>query len=1376
MALKLYTSGERNVPKKARSRMLRERTDKYVSVAASSSSVPSSSSVSSHTHENLAVLNSLAIALGYLLSDGNKVSAGYADESGIAFDLTEDSPVNERFVFKHKDDVVSGALTMEKMLTLLDGIKGDESWQIDAAGNARLLSLLIGQMYGIDGDGVGRLRELLTDSVKGSSYTGEDLLTDKGFRLWTDDKGNGRITVDYLNVRKKFTAMLLEIMKTQYSGGNIVMGCAGSVLSKVEGYDSDGKRVLLPSEYDYTHRGEEIDMWAADRAAAYAWMESNAGWVDARGGKVSFLLDDADNGNGGIVFFEKVYSSLGGGSHSPALWRETLRECKTGDVYTEMGMTGGDWMVLGLDGWYDADTVSEDEIANRVSYFRCYFLATDGDKQITNDWYVGDQAFCQSLNLAEGTDYSASNKRYWRRVVARDSKPVERDGKMYHYIDLSNDADGYDASDGQAVKTREVYGGRYERVEYIESDGTQRIDTGVEISPEDIERGGIDIEADVEVHLLENAGQGAIVGLLADFASAGKQQHWACLYHSGANALRWYFARNASGNIVSAAKAMMVFDERVSIGISEEVSSRTLHLNDNTATSSAVPVLSDDEKALWRLGQDGMTLTLFARKNHRINKQGTSFADNYSLYSKAKLYGLSIRKPHGGRLVRDYVGVRDTLTQEVGLWDRVEGKFYGKDAGNDFAAGAAVEIEKTVVDMPQADDEVVQLGNNTDTNRQSAIQLVVNGENSPKIEGLAGINDFKLDSTQRVFMFSPDGVKVRSNLFRLVTGDSESVVSRWCGKWDVGRKYYVDDEVSHNGGTWVCLADHTGVEPSEENAYYWAVKVRAAGDTNIKGVADYIGDDHEDAQAYIDSLSEIPRTGIVLLHDPDGVGMKVERWVRVNSLPITVRWYGIPHSTNDAYIYNDHIYIYDGTWQDRGEWHIRGADGKDAQLMVLEPSGLVLAQNIVVAGDQATYQWVPAKTTVRYVKGDRQEDVTITGVRWVDLPKLPKLPAGISANPFIDSISGNEIRFMGLSKAYEDAGFYNMTYRGLVKVRANDGYEEEIPIQVAVQSAGRFSEVIMGDMKEELAKKNIYEWDEETKEYRQAAYLRYLFSTSAIWQQSLTRDDGTNYFMSTIKQTADEVQIGYFGKDAEKASLTINKDGSTFVGTVQSKSEDGETYAWQLNQDGSGHVGNGGISWERNGDVTVGGRVNGMLMRKATVINSDNWETYIKNVSTELTPDSYEIDYMETGSYIVIDSSLDGVGVAELYLSLPSLPFPNGVYDTQAKYDEAAESVREHIGTKIMLYNYSNIGVYIDTYLQPYVYRIKDGKYDKIETGIIESVTVGLRQYASLECVCETAARKDNPSEPNMEMVVWACFSANMSKDGDYEDMIITGQ
>ena len=1347
--------------------MLRER-NMQLSVSASSVGSSVGGSVVSgggHDHENMALLNGLSETDGYLLIDGNKVKAGHADKSDIAHDLSEDSPVNDRFVFKHKDDVVSGALTMEKVLTLLGGVNGGGNWQIDAAGNARLLSLLIGQMYGIDGEGTGRLRELLADSVRGSSYSGEDLLTDKGFRLWTDEKGDGRITVDYLNVRKKFMAMVLEIMKTQYSGGNIVMGCAGSVLSKVEGYDSDGKRVLLPSEYDYTNKDEEIDMWAADRASAYAWMEANAEWVYARGGKVSFLLDDAGNGNGGIVFFAKEYSSLGNGSHSPALWRETLRECKTGDVYTEMGMTGGDWMVLGLAGWYDADTVSEDEIANRVSYFRCYFLASDGDKQITNDWHVGDQALCQSLNLAEGTYYRASNKRYWRRVVARDSKPVEIDGKMYHYIDLSNEAGGYDASDGREVQGGEVYAGRYERVEYIESDGTQRIDTGVSLTEEELRGEGKGIGVTLDVEPSARTAEMGLFSLSCQNRIDGAYKGGGINIATDQNNYMIYNYLRSDTRPFKIPSGRFAIDYRCS----EDVRSVKLLQNGTIVHSKTDSSGTAYEQTFKTLANQ--TITLFARK--RIRPFVTPSVD-YMYYAKTKLYGGKIYIPKEGTLVRDYVGVRDTLTQEVGLWDRVEGKFYGRGAGNEFAAGAVVEIEKTVVDMPQADDEVVQLGNQQDTNRQSAIQLVVNGENSPKIEGLAGINDFKLDSTQRVFMFSPDGVKVRSNLFRLVTGDSESVVSRWCGKWDVGRKYYVDDEVSHNGGTWVCLADHTGEEPSEENAYYWAVKVRAAGDTNIKGVADYIGDDHEDAQAYIDSLSVIPSTGIVLLHDPDGTSVKAVRWVRVNTLPITVRWYGIPHRTNDAYIYNDHIYIYDGTWQDRGEWHIRGADGKDAQLMVLEPSGLVLAQNIVVNGDQATYQWVPAKTTVRYVKGDTQEDVTITGVRWTNLPDT-------SAEPFRHIISGNTITFLSLSDKYAKLGYYNMIYNGFVTARANDGYEEEIPIQVAVQSAGRFSEVIMGDVKQEMATSDLFEYDAETGTFRQTQFVRDLFSSSRIWQQSITLDDGTNYFMSTIKQTADEVKIGYYKGGKEMTSLTINEDGSTFTGTVQSAEADG-SIGWQLNQDGSGHVGNGGISWERDGDVTVGGRINGMLMRKATVIDSGNWATYIKKESLIHGGYVYKIDYMKTGSYIVLDGSLADVSELSgggLSLLLPSLPFGTDEYTDVDEYDNAAMQVREHVGTKIMLCNNSSVMVKVETRLEPYVYKIRSGgKYEKIETGIVESVVVGMREYASLECVRESAATQDDPSGAtgSVEMVVWSCFRAKMSANGDEERIIIQGQ
>lgn len=60
-------------------------------------------------------------------------------------------------------------------------------------------------------------------------------------------------------------------------------------------------------------------------------------------------------------------------------------------------------------------------------YYRCYFESTDGDKEITNDFVVGDQARCQTFNIKAGTNQNVSNSYYWRLVV----------GVGDDYIDLS---------------------------------------------------------------------------------------------------------------------------------------------------------------------------------------------------------------------------------------------------------------------------------------------------------------------------------------------------------------------------------------------------------------------------------------------------------------------------------------------------------------------------------------------------------------------------------------------------------------------------------------------------------------------------------------------------------------------------------------------------------------------------------------------------------------------------------------------------------------------------------------------------------------------------------------------------------------------------
>lgn len=71
-----------------------------------------------------------------------------------------------------------------------------------------------------------------------------------------------------------------------------------------------------------------------------------------------------------------------------------------------------------------------------ISAYRCYFLADDGDKRISNDWRVGDQAMCKTANLISRTTSGAANRYYWRLVVNKGTETIN--GKMYHFIDLSN--------------------------------------------------------------------------------------------------------------------------------------------------------------------------------------------------------------------------------------------------------------------------------------------------------------------------------------------------------------------------------------------------------------------------------------------------------------------------------------------------------------------------------------------------------------------------------------------------------------------------------------------------------------------------------------------------------------------------------------------------------------------------------------------------------------------------------------------------------------------------------------------------------------------------------------------------------------------------
>ena len=85
-----------------------------------------------------------------------------------------------------------------------------------------------------------------------------------------------------------------------------------------------------------------------------------------------------------------------------------------------------------------------EELSDR---FRCYFKASDGKKQIYQEFEKDDQIICQTFNAAAGTSYDVSNTYYWRLCVGVSPSTVTIDGDDFFYVDLSKtDKDKFSVS------------------------------------------------------------------------------------------------------------------------------------------------------------------------------------------------------------------------------------------------------------------------------------------------------------------------------------------------------------------------------------------------------------------------------------------------------------------------------------------------------------------------------------------------------------------------------------------------------------------------------------------------------------------------------------------------------------------------------------------------------------------------------------------------------------------------------------------------------------------------------------------------------------------------------------------------------------------
>lgn len=123
-------------------------------------------------------------------------------------------------------------------------------------------------------------------------------------------------------------------------------------------------------------------------------------------------------------------------------------------------------------------------------------------------------------------------------------------------------------------------------------------------------------------------------------------------------------------------------------------------------------------------------------------------------------------------------------------------------------------------DEPAADDTIVQMGNQQDTDRQSLLMLCTTGDDAPMMAAYQGVHSYSLENTT-VFKLSGKGVEMHSNYYQLLGPNNQKIYSEnYRGNWDSTSIYYYYDKVTHRGTEWLCLADEktgTTTEPSPTN-------------------------------------------------------------------------------------------------------------------------------------------------------------------------------------------------------------------------------------------------------------------------------------------------------------------------------------------------------------------------------------------------------------------------------------------------------------------------------------------------------------------------------------------------------------------------------
>lgn len=140
-------------------------------------------------------------------------------------------------------------------------------------------------------------------------------------------------------------------------------------------------------------------------------------------------------------------------------------------------------------------------------------------------------------------------------------------------------------------------------------------------------------------------------------------------------------------------------------------------------------------------------------------------------------------------------------------------------------------------DKPQVGDELAQVGNRVDADRQcviinSAYQSLDNGLVAPYWAKYVGVNSYDLSKHRETYLAQNDNQIVGNLRARSSSGEIRPVPVL-LGEWKSGKEYGYYDSVTHDGRQWLCIVEpgkRTTEEPGKGDAWMMLVDKGSKGD------------------------------------------------------------------------------------------------------------------------------------------------------------------------------------------------------------------------------------------------------------------------------------------------------------------------------------------------------------------------------------------------------------------------------------------------------------------------------------------------------------------------------------------------------------------